>query len=304
MLTTDIRDFINHSINRNDIIKQSATWYQLCSCLDMIENTERALRIYLKLKEPDQVGEYYLLVFGALQALVVQQDAVKHLCESLKLPYPEDPRLKQIREVRNNSIGHPTKRGRGKGKAFNFITEVTSSLSGFQLMTTFPDGKQTVFSDVNIRDLIEYQQGVFTSVMTDIVTQVKEEIMKHKHKYKDEKLQAIFSPQFNYDVQEIVKVIIGDKPSEMGVFAIDRIFKSISQFTEALKKRGENIENLEDDLEHFKYALSELMKYFDNEEESYLDNNSAYIFWFFLSMKKEELRQSAEDIDEKYETDL
>ena len=109
--------------------------------------------------------------------------------------------------------------------------------------------------------------------------------MENKRKFKNEKLQAIFLHKFYFDIAEINKVIIGDKPNGMGKLAVDRVLNTVSEFTDELEKRGENIVNLEDDLEKIKYALIELRKYFDNEDESYLDDNSAYIFWFFLDRK-------------------
>ncbi len=76
-------------------------------------------------------GNKYMYVYGTLQALIVQQDAVKNLTESLKIPYTPDQKLKDIRDIRNDSVGHPTKRGGGTGSAFNFISRITINNQGF-----------------------------------------------------------------------------------------------------------------------------------------------------------------------------
>jgi hypothetical protein len=54
------------------------------------------------------VENHYLKLYELLQALFLQQDAVKHLCEALAVPNDPDqfPRLRPIREARNASIGH------------------------------------------------------------------------------------------------------------------------------------------------------------------------------------------------------
>ena len=86
-------------------------------------------------------GSSYILAYGFLQALFLQQDAVRNLYEALQLPSEPDPLLAEIRELRNDAIGHPTKRGggKGKGKSFSFISRPSISKSGFQLMTVTPN---------------------------------------------------------------------------------------------------------------------------------------------------------------------
>ncbi len=67
--------------------------------------------------------------------MFVQQDAISHLAEALGIEYTPDPLLARIREIRNSSIGHPTKR-KG-GVEFNFISRITMNKSGFQLKRFF-----------------------------------------------------------------------------------------------------------------------------------------------------------------------
>lgn len=82
-------------------------------------------------------GSSYLLAYGFLQALFLQQDAVEHLHDAIQLPWESDPLLKEIREIRNDSIGHP--KNRQGGKSFSLISRPSISKSGFELMTVEPN---------------------------------------------------------------------------------------------------------------------------------------------------------------------
>ena len=137
-LESEIRDIINNPRRQYVLLQNSAVWNMLCSCLDVIGDTELAFDASLRKRGVEDNGEKYLLVYGALQALFIQQDAVRNLTEALNISYTPDPLLEHIREIRNDSIGHPTKRGGGSGKAFNFIVRMSLSQHGFTLMTTYP----------------------------------------------------------------------------------------------------------------------------------------------------------------------
>ncbi len=111
-----IRDLINTPRKQYLLMKQMNLWSQLCSCLDVIGDTELAIAAYIHKEFSQNTGANYLAVYGLLQTLFLQQDALFHLCEALGIGDPRDnyPRLKEIREDRNASVGHPTKLKRGK----------------------------------------------------------------------------------------------------------------------------------------------------------------------------------------------
>ncbi len=110
-----IRDLINSSRKQNILLQDNILWHMLCSCMDTIEDTEEALENFLKSDtNSSDEGRNYLRIYGALQALFVQQDAVKNLHDALKIPYTEDKALDKIRNIRNDAAGHQTKRGNKK----------------------------------------------------------------------------------------------------------------------------------------------------------------------------------------------
>jgi hypothetical protein len=59
----------------------------LCSCLDLIGDTDLAIAVYHQAEHPEHEGGKYLLVYGILQTLFLQQAAVQNLCEALGIDY-------------------------------------------------------------------------------------------------------------------------------------------------------------------------------------------------------------------------
>jgi hypothetical protein len=172
-LEQQIRDFINNPRKQHALLQETAAWNLLCSCLDTIGDTELAFDAYKDAGNPSTDGAAYLLVYGALQALFVQRDAVENLCQALAIAYVRDPLLNDIREIRNDSAGHPTKRGGGKGRAYNFISRSSLTKEGFDLMTTYPDSRSPLFRHVSIPSLIASQRDILQNVLSEVLEKLK-----------------------------------------------------------------------------------------------------------------------------------
>src|SRR5918999_92257 len=113
-LVSTIHDFIKSQRKFHILVQVRPDWNRLTSSLDVLGDTELAFDAYLEhLHEPATTGELYILLYGVLQALFIQQDAVENMMESLGLRYALHPILEAIREARNDSTGHPTKRRKG-----------------------------------------------------------------------------------------------------------------------------------------------------------------------------------------------
>ena len=173
LLVDEVRDIIIKLDKSPDVLENHPTRMQLCSCLDVIKDTERCLEAFL-MTDIDglNVGNKYMYAYGSLQALVLQQDAVKHFTCTLKKDYPRDQCLKEIREVRNRSVGHPTDQGRDSGKTFNFITRDSIGNLGFELGTTYADGSPNQSKCVNLPHLIEAQRNIFAPVLLDVINTI------------------------------------------------------------------------------------------------------------------------------------
>jgi hypothetical protein len=71
-----IRNYINRPRKQSKLLKDSTAWNMLCSCLDVIGDTELAIQAYKDFKNLKKDGFKYLTVYGILQTLFLQQDAI------------------------------------------------------------------------------------------------------------------------------------------------------------------------------------------------------------------------------------
>lgn len=301
-LEQQIRDFINSPRKRYTILQDNAAWNMLCSCLDTIEDTELAIGAYEKASNPKAVAYTYLLVYGLLQALFIQQDAVDNLCKALCVDYVPDKVLKEIRKIRNDSTGHPTKRGKGKGQAFNFIGRTSLTIKGFDLMTTYPDNEPYLFRHINIGSLINDQRKSMQKVLTEVLRSLKEEEANHKAKYRSQKLENVFPSTLGYYFAKIGGAIRGSEPVNFGAMHIDLVAGVIKAFKDRLEERGilKAYDPVIDLLKLIEYPIKELTAYFADATSSTINAKGAHIFTFFVDKHIEELKCMAREIDEEY----
>ena len=87
-----IRGFINSGRRQSILLKTPDAWNKLCSSLDLIGDTQLAIESYPQLHNVKDDGASYLIVYGILQALLLQQNAAKHIGDSLgiKVKLPKD----------------------------------------------------------------------------------------------------------------------------------------------------------------------------------------------------------------------
>jgi len=139
--------------------------HQICSSLDTIGDTSLAMDSYLKLEFPLDSGQKYIFIYGILQVLFVQQDAVKNLLQSLNIEYSRNEKLKEIRNIRNNAIGHPTLREERKTKnplSYHYITRCTIGKDNITLHNNYIKKDEEEFIDINIIGLINEQDKILS----------------------------------------------------------------------------------------------------------------------------------------------
>ena len=89
-LASKIRDYVNTSNLYDKCYKNNLDkWKMLCVSMDTLEDTCEALLHFESEGIGDNTGEKYLNLYGILQAVFLQQDAIKYLCESLSQPFTE-----------------------------------------------------------------------------------------------------------------------------------------------------------------------------------------------------------------------
>lgn len=134
----EIRNHINTPCEQSILLENKIHWNQICSSLDVMEDSLCSVDSYFsnKYEYPEDIGLKYIYLYGLMQSLFLMQDAFQNLHEAFLIDYKATETLKEIRNLRNSSIGHPTKQDRNKdGKTYySYINRESISREGFQLM--------------------------------------------------------------------------------------------------------------------------------------------------------------------------
>ena len=303
--TQEIRDFINKPRKQFNLLKNHKFWSQLCSSLDVIEDSDLAIDAYINSEFGNDDGEKYLRLYGVLQALFLQQDAVTNMCESLGLPnnLTSHPKLKEIRDIRNDSIGHPTKRG--NYKSYHFVSRVTITKSEFQLISDYGNNK-TTFRDISVIDLIKEQRKFLSEILKKVINILKAEEKAHKEKFKMEKLEAVFPDTFSYYIEKIFESTRKSEHAKLGLMHLKLVKEVMDKLKESLQKRGIEIDTYDSVkylYELLEYPITELKLYFDRliaKKEPRINDKTAYIFAYFIREQLSQLKETAKEIDDEY----
>lgn len=305
----EIREIINKPRIQHGYSMNRGLWNQLCSSLDVLEDTDLAIEAYYNKKFGSTNGEKYLALYGLLQAMVTQQDAVFHLCESLNILKRLDdfPKLREIRNVRIESIGHPTKRSKGKKHptSYHFITRITLKHNSFTLGSEYSNGKSE-HKNVSIPDLISEQKKYVVEILESIRKELIRRDIVHKEKFKTKKLVSAFPDALGYCFEKIYEAVRRKELIQLGRIHIELVKESLNDFKNLLTERGSELDTyaaVRDLYEEIEYPLNNLEKFFQSTQSTnklVIDEKTAYIFWNFLRNKVFELKQIAQEIDEEY----
>ena len=301
-----IRDRINIRCVQAELMKGSM-WDQLCSSLDVIEDTDLALNAYLAAELGEDDGAKYLALYGALQAMFVQQDAVLSLCESLNVPLEvkDYPALSDIRDIRNASIGHPTKMGRREVSS-HFVFRVSLTQESFELLSCLPDGKSEI-GEHSVPQLIGEQRDQLNGILALTVKELDRREDKHKRKFQGKSLADILH-KVQYQTRKLSEVVgkNDEASATLGMTNTQFVRNALKTFLEALEERGivqGTYENIDDAHRAIDYALNALDEFFISRqagEPPAIDEETAQIFAESAVEKLNELEMAAKGVDDYY----
>jgi len=270
--------------------------------MDIIDDVDSAMTAYLDNDFPAQTGERYLRIYGAMQGLFLQQDALLDLIKAIH-PTKEiglNDLLKDIREARNASVGHPTQLRRNGALSAHGIIQHSMCKEGFELHS-YPekDGKFSQY--VPVRELIEKQRAEAIRILSEVVNDLREQEKVHRTQFKNIKLIKVFD-QVGYAFEKIYEETGREVPI-LSRWAVDHLRKSLGDFVKLLGDRGigidsyDSIKYLYEEMEH---PLTELRKYLLREPSEILSDKTAVVFTDALQGHFDRLRKIAGEIDEEY----
>ena len=301
-LETKIRDRINSRRKQHELLGRAADWNCLCSGLDVIGDTELALDAFLNHPLVDDLGVKYLHVYGALQLLQTQQDAVAAICSALQLKPQASPKVPLVRELRSSAVGHPTRQQENNLSKSNFIVRSSLSQHSFTLFTVAEDDWKHTEKQVSIPKLVGLQREALAATLSEVIFLLDEAEMKHRKQHKEGKLSSCFPSTLPYYFEKVFEAIYSSSSFPLGKMHIEFIGECLIKMRVMLEVRGEwgIYDSIDYEYGLIDYPLQELASFFSDRENSKLNEKDAYIFCSFISEQIKTLIQIAEEIDEKY----
>ena len=267
--TSTFRDLINASWKQSRLYKNRSAWLKLTSALDVIEDTEIAIDASDTPVFWYSDGARYLAIYGLLQALYTQQDAVSHLCKALQIKsvaispdWGEYPAVKNVRNIRNRAIGHPTESGRKPPRSYHFISRVTLTAAGFDMHSMWDDGKEE-WRSVSLKTLIDDQKRDLGHTLGLVVEELRAEAAAHRERFRMEEMVNIFPASLPYAFQNIFQATRPEPDLArvaMAKAALGEIRGVLRAFAEATTRRGLE-EALQLDWTYEEHALTALEGY-------------------------------------------
>ncbi len=317
-LVSWLRDFIQHPRRLGPLIEDEPGWNVLTSAMDLISDTEEAIESYLA-NADESVGTRYLVLYGVLQAMYMQQDALEGLVRVLttdsKYNIEQEPEAARIRQVRHDAVGHPTKQGGTNIKSNGQPNEQVSHAIARHSMETArfammrsSNLSATRIVKIDMLQLIDTNRELARRVLLRVKTRLEELEMAHRAEFKSEKLRDIFHSSTGYAFEKIYGAIGSPSPGNavLGPICLEEVIAYFNEFKKALQRRGCLPEGnyLDMYLNEAEYALTELIGYFSNNGLLAHQPKAAEVFTFYAKHKMEELETIAGQIDDEYEEEI
>jgi len=306
-----IRDLINEPRKRRLLIKRGPLWHQLCASLDAIGDSQLAIDAYAT-SSGSSDGAVYLAIYGLLQACFLQQDAIHNLCEALDLDdsYKDYRELMAVRELRNDAVGHPTKRGQKSAYRYYSISRFTMSKLGFQMLVHGASGF-IEFREVSLAAVIADQRTYVGKLLASVLAKLETELEDHRARFRMKKLTDQIDPQTPYAFENLSRGVYDDSPEQrahahMGLWGLGRIRKVFEDFKATLAERDieidtyPGIEVLYDEIDYPVETLEAFLNAKKTGAELPLDPRLALIVVDYLRAKVRELKTMAGEMDTTY----
>jgi len=298
-----IRDYGHDPRHIQKLLSVRFDWHQLWTALDVIDDIDLAMTAYVSGNFPLDPGEQYLRVYGVFQALFTQQDALNHFIKLIRPAMSIDvaDTLKEIREARNASVGHPTKLKRKGDVSAHGISRITMSKQGFQ-MISFSEKDGVSFHYVPVLELIEKQRAEAVRILSGVVRELEEEDEAHKAAFRHEKLSGCFN-KVMYAFEKISAHLRGGAVVSLGAWGAEQLQSSLDDFENLLKARGLGLSTydmIKYRYDEIKHPLTELRKFFVGQSSEIRSSKTAIVFTQALESYFSDLMDIAKEIDEEY----
>lgn len=298
-LVNDLHRFVDA------LIATRKKWYILCSAMDVVGHSENAIIYYENDLDADGLGSIYLSIYGLFQALVVQQDAIYEICRILDITRENNEDLDFIRDVRNDSSGHPVNRSHKVPARSNFFYSLEWSKEKFTLNRAYHDGSTEDFIHIYPMDLIKKQRTQISNYLIQMIEELKKRENEHREIFKGTSVKEIFNGK-GYCFEKIGTYLIGaSTPLYLAKMQFTELESYIEQFKNELTKRGINIDSrpgISIAIREIEHPMRRLHEYFNENVE--MDMKDLLSFCRHTEILFEDIIVMAGELDEEYSEKL
>jgi len=165
-------DYIKSKLN----IKDLDEWGFLCSCMDLIEDTNLAIENFIKFEvdgptKYDDIGEKYLRLYGFLNATYMQQNSVLTLAKIFKVAELSKNKKQifdlKMREIRNKLASHSDSYRKGRNAKKDTFVLSRIQLSGKRV--TYGSNIESNFENLDLSTLLEEHSTVLLEILDSIL---------------------------------------------------------------------------------------------------------------------------------------
>ena len=245
-----IRKHISRTETYNLIYQKKYNWNMLCVSLDTLQDTEEMIQYFRESEFPKDMRGKFLAIYGLLQALFVQQDALVNANAALELPkitiHTDFPDMHAIREIRNDVAGHPTNRGnREKPEGCTYIQLAREGLSKSSFKyVTWNNEINGKMMDVDIMKNLDKQHEEVIKGLNNISMELDVRFKKYIDAHRDRKMTDIFA-KYGYVKEKLLyEPLEGSRPVwNASLAAVEEIIAAYK--SELVQRYGswENVEN-------------------------------------------------------------
>ena len=295
-----IRDLANKSPQFIEpIINNGKLWNQLCSSMDVLGDTEQGI---YEFEQGENCG--YIEVYGLLQALFLQQDAVRYIAKTIGVEISNIEALLRIRNIRNDSIGHPM--NRGNGSSFHYISRCTISKSGFTMSSYAAADDTDKFIDIDLSEILREQKAGVQTQLAEIYRYMADLENSHREKHRENIIEDIFHPSMKYLVSKIYLSFSPNGDRYFGGSHLKMVREMVDKFKQALQERNEFDSNYTavDLVAKFEYAADRIDALWTKECITSERTIEGDIYCEYLERRLFDLKKISAEVDEKYATDI
>lgn len=308
------RRFFQHQRSTNVIV----------AALDVVGDSTLALRAYLA---GDGQGEAYLRIYGLLQAIAIQQDALAHLSHELQAPHTPDSAdaaaLADARRTRIILAGHPTlTQGRRKETAAASAPALTAGgvddgrdqrdwshqISRFtmtgrvlEVLSFAADGSRH-HRTIDLHSVVTEHVAAIATWLEAINGQLATDVLAHRKVFRDEKLGDLIFPEALGDGLQLLAQEAAAGELKLSRLTLADLRDGLRDLKVRLAKRETPLNRLafvELEVKDLEHALGELER-FAAREAHCMPPATAAIVAREVGRNVETLRAICREIDETY----